>query len=440
MQSRRESPARRENCRAGWGLALIASFGGTALAPDCGGRVVSEQVENRGAAGATSGFGGTAMTAGAAGGGGAGGLMTGDGGTVDAGRAGGDGGDGAADAGGRGGGGIGSGGSTPSAGTTDAGTFVPSNAQSCAQPDGGALLCRGEDCCTSLAVPGDTFPQGRSDSGADQCPGGMGCNSDEQPEHMSTVASFALDKYEVTVGRFRNFVVAYEHGWRPAVGSGANPNVTSGDTSWQAGWDDSGGSGTNLPKPNAFTDTSHLNCDAVFQTWTDWRSPNETKAINCLNWYEALAFCIWDGARLPTESEWEYAAAGGTDNRLYPWGDLPPRCWHADFQAAEIGLPYCGPGGLAGVIPVGSDPAGDGRWGHADLAGNVDEWVFDGYASYSASPNTNYADTAVSSGRLIRGGSFVDGANWLRAARRFNYTNPYQTDRRVGVRCARQIQ
>ncbi len=47
---------------------------------------------------------------------------------------------------------------------------------------------------------------------------------------------------------------------------------------------------------------------------------NETYAINCMTWYEAFAFWVWAGGRLPIEAEWEYAAAGGDENRLYPWG------------------------------------------------------------------------------------------------------------------------
>jgi formylglycine-generating enzyme required for sulfatase activity len=298
--------------------------------------------------------------------------------------------------------------------------FVPVNAQSCA----GGLTCNGESCCTSINVPGGTFTQG-------------GSPAVETNPYSSTVSSFALDKYEVTVGRFRKFVSAYEAGWRPTVGSGANPNVLVGDTSWQAGWDDSNSIGANLPTPGAFTDTSHLNCSVYSQTWTDspGTAAQESRAINCVDWFEAFAFCIWDGGRLPTESEWEYAAAGGSENRFYPWGSAAPDCTRANFYNGY----YCS-GGSGSVVAVGSTPIGNGKWGHADLAGNVYEWAIDWYAAYSASASNDYANTTTGSSHVVRGGGFSSYAAGLRAAgRSFDYP-VYHVYGIFGLRCSRTVQ
>jgi formylglycine-generating enzyme required for sulfatase activity len=255
------------------------------------------------------------------------------------------------------------------------------------------------------------------------------------------VGSFSLDKYEVTVGRFRNFVDAYLASWRPTVGSGANPNVAVGDTSWKSGWDDSSGAGANLPKTGATpsqtlaTITTRLSCSGSSETWTQAVEANEDRALNCLTWYEAFAFCIWDGGRLPTEAEWEYAAAGGDENRLYPWGSEPPDCDHANYFTGGD----CGPAASLGVAPVGSYVAGNGRWGHADMTGNLWEIVLDFKAAYASTQNNNYANTSLP-GNLSRGGSlYYDGVTYLRTAAREPGAFPPGTGRwgHTGVRCAR---
>ena len=109
--------------------------------------------------------------------------------------------------------------------------------------------------------------------------------------------------------------------------------------------------------------------DNDFLTWTTAAGPSELLPINCVNWYEAFAFCAWDGGRLPTEAEWEYAARGGAREWKYPWGDEEP----IEGQVTESRRPD--------LKPVGSAPSGSGGFGQRDLLGSVWEWTLDSAAS-----------------------------------------------------------
>src|SRR6185312_9797256 len=100
----------------------------------------------------------------------------------------------------------------------------------------------------------------------------------------------------------------------------------------------------------------------------------------CITWYEAYAFCIWDGGFLPSEAEWNYAAAGGSEQRAYPWTTTSTiDCSYANYAGADGGG-QCQAGGLD---DVGSQsPQGDGKYGQSDLAGNAWEWTLDSSAAY----------------------------------------------------------
>ena len=116
-----------------------------------------------------------------------------------------------------------------------------------------------------------------------------------------------------------------------------------------------GSPGTNGGSPGTPTQTKR------------WRAPK-----NSVNWYTAAAFCHWDGGRLPTEAEWQYAAVGGAEQRRYPWGDDAPSFAHAVFNCSGSGSGACD---LDDLLDVGSRPDGAARWGHRDMVGSVFEWT-----------------------------------------------------------------
>lgn len=296
-------------------------------------------------------------------------------------------------------------------------------------PAGESLICEGANPCLTLYVPGGQFPMGRSESGADAYAAG---DITELPEHTVFVTTFSLDKYEVTVGRFREFVDHYD-GTPPLQDSGAHPRI--GASGWQQSWNGQ------LPKSNAELRSLLESEQCEDNTWTAQPGPNECRPINCITWYLAFAFCVWDQGRLPTEAEWEYAAAGGADNRLFPWGTAAPDNQHAAYQCAAAGSLACE---LEDIPLVGhTRPLGDGKFGHSDLAGSVDEFTrdeFEGdfYTYYWATGSNiaNLGSDALASSSAVRGGNFESDGTPLRAAFRreaFRRNSSWQT----GVRCAR---
>lgn len=293
--------------------------------------------------------------------------------------------------------------------------------------------CNGYDPCTSLWVPGGRFLMGRSDSGSDAFPTG---GASEQPEHPVTISPFWLDKFEVTVGRFRQFVNSYL-GNKPEPNAGAHPDILN--SGWQSDWNDYlPGDATSLGSSMFLKDDK---CNANFRTYTRAAGNNECLPVNCIDWYTAFAFCIWDGGRLPTEAEWEFAAAGGTENRLFPWGSDPPDNARAVFNCSASALGNCIP---TDIRPIGSvSPEGDGRFGQADMAGSMMERtrdVFDPsfYTSGNATGNNvaNLTDDAKATDSTTRDGNYLSSGDGLRAAAR---DNVYRTNRYdgVGFRCAR---
>jgi formylglycine-generating enzyme required for sulfatase activity len=281
-----------------------------------------------------------------------------------------------------------------------------------------------DSCCNSPEVPGGSYDRSY-DLASDPNSGNT--------SFPATISNFRLDKYEVTVGRFRAFVAAGmgTQASPPAPGAGAHVNISGSgwDMTWKASL-----------APNTAALITAVKCDSKYQTWTDTPAANEQRPMNCITWYEAMAFCAWDGGYLPTEAEWNYAATGGDQQRAYPWSSpassLTLDGAHASYSditgCIGDGMPSCA---VTDLVAVGTKSAGDGRWGQSDLAGNVLEWTLDWYADY-VNPCTNCVNIMDISYRVIRGGSFYIDATHLRVGYR-SIDGPIDRDGTVGVRCAR---
>ncbi|WP_437676165.1 formylglycine-generating enzyme family protein [Sorangium sp. So ce131] len=267
-----------------------------------------------------------------------------------------------------------------------------------------------EDCCASASIPGGSF------------------NRSNNPEYPATVSPFSLDRFEVTVGRFRAFVEAYP-GSRPDGGAGAHPRIDG--SGWDPAWDGE------LPPDQAGL-MEALKCHASsIPTWTNTVDDNENKPITCLSWFMAFAFCAWDGGRLPTEAEWNYAASGGDEQRVLPWSDPPDdttlEASRASYACLGDGVDGCTPTDIRSV--GATSPQGDGKWRHADMAGNMWEWVLDWSATYGDMCG-DCAQLAPAEQRVYRGGAWDVHTDALRSGERYGDT-PETRWYNHGVRCAR---
>jgi formylglycine-generating enzyme required for sulfatase activity len=244
----------------------------------------------------------------------------------------------------------------------------------------------GSSCCETIGVPGGSFPMGMWQSSG--LPEEL---TAERAEHAVWVSDFYLDRFEITRGRFRAYAEAYDANAPPAAGSGVHPRIPG--SGWQDSW--------NQHLPN---DPSELlerrDCATVAARSDAGLAGGEHESadrgddepMGCLNWFVAFAFCIWDGGRLPTEAEWEYAAAGGSENRTYPWGE--DQSWVPVLEAASG--------------PVGAYAEAAGAFGHRDLAGGVREWVLDyateRYFLVQGRSCRDCANLSPANGRELRGG------------------------------------
>ncbi len=261
----------------------------------------------------------------------------------------------------------------------------------------------------------------------------------DNDSYPASVSDFSLDKYEVTVGQFRKFAQAVIDGYRPDAGSGKHTHLngglglTNGGMSGgnEQGWD----SDWNAELPSTEGEwTTALACSEA-ASWTPEPGSNEARPINCVTWFDAYAYCIWDGGFLPSEAEWNYASAGGDEQRPFPWGSESPS---SSRVVANV----------SSAANVGSKPAGDGLFGHSDLSGNVSEWVLDwdiddvmtiDFYEYPL-PCTDCAQLEPGgvSHRVMRGSSF--SASFVVGMHRSGFHSATTPDTRTsgrGIRCAR---
>ena len=275
------------------------------------------------------------------------------------------------------------------------------------------------------------------------------CVYDASPVQTNvTVGGFFIDAHEVTVARFRAF-------WRARMADGGAslrarpvryPDL-DGSTRQEVTW------GTDLGAEPSPTGTPPV-CN-----WTAEPGSREAHPINCVTWWTAMEFCVWDrgegsygtpsNGRLPSEAEWEYAARGReltteglAPGRTYPWGmDAPGgddmlTCTRAQWNRC--------PGDDGGITrQVGHFAASGGLF---DLAGNVSEWVADRLGPYASTSSTdpcvNRSErrdpvclSATSGNRVIRGGDALSFQNaFVRAAARAG-NGPGFTTSIIGFRC-----
>ena len=243
-------------------------------------------------------------------------------------------------------------------------------------------------------IPGGTFTMGARENEF--------ARADEFPNNRIQVEGFFMDIHPVTNAQFRAFVEATGH-------------VTTAEL--PPDWEEMKKQlppGTPRPHDSimvpaslVFRSPSQRVHMSQYQSWwewvpgANWRHPHgpgsnidgkDDHPVVHVSWYDAQAYADWAGKRLPNEAEWEYAARGGHDNYIYPWGNEPVTPERANYWQGDFPYTNHVDDGFEESAPVMSFPPNG--FGLYDMAGNVWQWTADWYHA------NHYQHIAT--GRLIR--------------------------------------
>jgi formylglycine-generating enzyme required for sulfatase activity len=290
-------------------------------------------------------------------------------------------------------------------------------------------------------IPGGTFQMGDAFTEGD---------SDERPVHSVYVSGFYLQNTEVTNDQMVE-VLNWAYGQGKLVVSTATVKNAAGNQQELVDLDDSDcrilwNATLNRFEMKAAKGSGYPCVEVTWYgsaAWCNYRSEMEgyTPCYSFTDWS-----CNWNasGYRLPTEAEWEKAARGGLSGKRFPWGDIINHSY-ANYYNSSYSYespqnqgyhPTYAVNGYPYTSPVGSFPANG--YGLYDMAGNLWEWCWDWYSGgyYGTSPGTDPRGPTSGSYRVGRGGYWVNGAGYCRAADRSD-DYPTDSDSYVGFRPAR---